>query len=85
MGGMDLEFLGHEYRKCFILVQDNSPLLIFNSKKYTMHIINFLTTKITITLYWDMTRCRVSSIRLINGLCESVFFQPHSHVANILF
>jgi len=33
MRGIDLEFLGHEYRKCFILVQDNSSLLLFNSKK----------------------------------------------------
>jgi hypothetical protein len=50
-----------------------------------MYIIKFLTIKIAITLYWDVTCYRVCSINLINGLCESVFFQPHYLVVNIFF
>jgi len=56
-------------------------------KKYTVHITQICNSviKSTITLYWDETYCRVCSIKLINGLCESVFFQPHSLVVNIFF
>jgi len=50
-----------------------------------MHIVKFLTLKVMIRLCWDVTHCRMCSIKLINGLCESVFFQPHSLVVNIFF